>query len=1760
MTRFCGIGKKILHLCGSKRAELERRLVVNEITARASRDYGSCPTRLRLVISLLLMMVLGVNSVWGQPTAGYYRIYTHNGDAFQTGHPITNNWYLWPSTTTTDKKNITDLTATGNQYVTTYDAISVTEGITNGTTSFGAYDETYSLWRVIPVTAGNQTYYQLFNVGWKKYMLWSRTDTNDGGLMQLVSSIPSDATKTHFEITNAGRIRPRGTKNDISLSPKGSHGAFLSAQNQDSWTADNSKIQGLIKLWDNTSSSPRLWTFESVSFTPEPVITPNTERTRFTMSCSLPFIPTDYTIYYAFDDAVPNPDTYNNGTDTDTKLYEGETEIGTHTIVKAIAVSNNTKSKVVTYNNLKCLKPSIVNGYPDANTFTITSATTGATIHYTTDDTTPSSTSSSIENGGSFDLADNMTVIRAIAVKDGYEDSEIAIYNIPKCATPSIGFDNSGKIKITAGKDTENNIITTSVRYKYGNTNPTRTDGTVYSDPFVLATNQTVIRAVAYANGYLISDAKILTLQKYPAPTISYVDGTVTISSADSDATIYYVIGTGNLTNSGVIAGGAISSTGEVVLGNISAGTVIKAIAWKKGYAYSTEVNYTATPYIEPCAKPTFSFSGNTLTITSATTGATIHYTTNGSNPTGSSTSYSGPISVSAGTVVKAIAVKDGLADSEIATYTVFKEISSWAGINSDGTGSYVLSSNFSVTGSYSGTFKGIIDGQYIVITDNTFPLFDKLDGATIKNVILDKVNISSSANTNGHSGAIANEANNSRIYNCGVLAKSGTSSIKGSGSVGGIVGEISGSTRVVNCFSYANIESGDYRAGIVGKNSGTVGTGAGNSRIANCMMYGDISSGGSNISPVYGGNHVSNSQNFTEYNYYLYSQLIPDPSDNTKTIKKENKVPYTTYNDQLAIEKEDYLIRFPFYRHILNNHRELAAFFLFGTTTKVSDITNDQIEEIGHWVLEKGTNAAKYPVVEKWENNTKRITGVDISSMSTTTSATKDYQGKLITDMGTQGKLSVTVNIGSFSKTIDLPITDMDTLRYDYTYGKVVLPYANEFSGWTRDYSKICTGWKITGVTKTGTSHDFENYNFADRDCIDKDIYNKSTNPFIYAQGGNYIVPYGVSSITIEANFANAYYLSDEYYDFGYKSDYTGKKGLGDKVSTTYHGRRVYTSLSTLVTDLSTTYYPNEQAVVLVGNYHYDLVKDALATGKGFTLMSIDADNNQEPDYGFYSIAPDRPQTPALRFDFVPIISLGMAAKVNGSNYYPGVPIWKPRGWYEQTETTVSIMNQFELDSGYFTNEENGNGQNPCIINGGYFVQMIRSNNGNCSKVSYFKIGGNAYVKEFYPGTHSNKPNNLTTIVPVNVTGGQVDECFMTGYKAGAKAIGSDIRFWCSGGKIGKFLGAYMDKPQQTSDNVGTVNMTAKVDHALIGRFFGGGTSQNAAITGDIKVTINNSKVDFYCGGPEFGDMSDGKVVETEANNTVFGEYYGAGFGGTSITYSPVDGTPAIGSSVSFPSERYTYSTSRLTNSGSLGLATCYKFEFLMHSATKTLLVARFITGYANFSLATTGNVTNNLTGCTIEKDFYGAGCQGKVDGIVTSTLTNCTIKRSAFGGGYKAENNTVEVYPAAAPVPLSTYNGETGIFSEFGTMTPETFTWEQGSGATPVVGEGNKLKTSSSVTLTDLGNVTGAISLTINGGYVGGTSDGQSSAEAATATTPAIPAGGSVYGGGNESKSLNNATVTLKGNAVIYGDVFGGGNKAEVQGSATVNIVNEE
>ncbi|MEW2521640.1 chitobiase/beta-hexosaminidase C-terminal domain-containing protein [Actinacidiphila alni] len=78
-----------------------------------------------------------------------------------------------------------------------------------------------------------------------------------------------------------------------------------------------------------------------------------------------------------------------------------------------------------------------------------------------------------------------------------------------------------------------------------------------------------------------------------------------------------------------------------------------------------------ATPSFSP-AGGTFS-SAQTVTISDATSGASIRYTLDGSAPTASSTLYSAPLTISSSTTVKAIGIKSGSANSAVATasYTI---------------------------------------------------------------------------------------------------------------------------------------------------------------------------------------------------------------------------------------------------------------------------------------------------------------------------------------------------------------------------------------------------------------------------------------------------------------------------------------------------------------------------------------------------------------------------------------------------------------------------------------------------------------------------------------------------------------------------------------------------------------------------------------------------------------------------------------------------------------------------------------------------------------------------------------------------------------------------------------------------------------------------------------------------------------------------------------------------------------------------------
>ena len=146
---------------------------------------------------------------------------------------------------------------------------------------------------------------------------------------------------------------------------------------------------------------------------------------------------------------------------------------------------------------------------------------------------------------------------------------------------------------------------------------------------------------------------------------------------------------------------------------------------------YTTNLSSEA-PEPETVSAPTIAPNGGTftdsqtVTITCDTEGARIYYTTDGSEPTTSSTLYSVPITLTETTTIKAIAVKDGMTDSEAVTAVFTKKAAdsgtgggSGSGGNSGGsTSGGGSSSGSSGSGGSGGGGGGAVSAAYAVTVD----------------------------------------------------------------------------------------------------------------------------------------------------------------------------------------------------------------------------------------------------------------------------------------------------------------------------------------------------------------------------------------------------------------------------------------------------------------------------------------------------------------------------------------------------------------------------------------------------------------------------------------------------------------------------------------------------------------------------------------------------------------------------------------------------------------------------------------------------------------------------------------------------------------------------------------------------------------------------------------------------------------------------------------------------------------------------------
>lgn len=118
---------------------------------------------------------------------------------------------------------------------------------------------------------------------------------------------------------------------------------------------------------------------------------------------------------------------------------------------------------------------------------------------------------------------------------------------------------------------------------------------------------------------------------------------------------------------------GGFSNTGMMTIA--VSGTVLQPTKAGVSKLTLTALTDGDTKVATPTFTPTTWASGTTLSVTlaTATNGATIYYTTDGSTPTSASTEYSSAITLSADATIKAIAIKEGMTASDVATQAYTK-------------------------------------------------------------------------------------------------------------------------------------------------------------------------------------------------------------------------------------------------------------------------------------------------------------------------------------------------------------------------------------------------------------------------------------------------------------------------------------------------------------------------------------------------------------------------------------------------------------------------------------------------------------------------------------------------------------------------------------------------------------------------------------------------------------------------------------------------------------------------------------------------------------------------------------------------------------------------------------------------------------------------------------------------------------------------------------------------------------------------------
>jgi hypothetical protein len=243
--------------------------------------------------------------------------------------------------------------------------------------------------------------------------------------------------------------------------------------------------------------------------------------------------------------------------------------------------------------------------YSSAQSVTISCSTSDATIRYTLDGSTP--TSSSTVYTDPISVGSGSVTVKAKAFKDGMTDSNFAsatyTIQLPQVATPTFS-PAAGTYSSAQSVSISCSTSGATIRYTTDGADPT-SSSPIYTNPISVTSGSVTVKARAFKSGWNDSEVASATYtiqlpQQVATPTFSPAPDTyssaqsVTISCSTSDATIRYTLDGSTPTSSSTVY------TNPISVGSSS--VTVKARAFKDGMTDSNVASGTYTIGSDPIA------------------------------------------------------------------------------------------------------------------------------------------------------------------------------------------------------------------------------------------------------------------------------------------------------------------------------------------------------------------------------------------------------------------------------------------------------------------------------------------------------------------------------------------------------------------------------------------------------------------------------------------------------------------------------------------------------------------------------------------------------------------------------------------------------------------------------------------------------------------------------------------------------------------------------------------------------------------------------------------------------------------------------------------------------------------------------------------------------------------------------------------------------------------------------------------------------